>query len=80
MLIVGYCFGIRSERRLCEEVHLNLSQLALRFPPHGRAAAARLREEISAASASQEKGLPSGALCASPQPPLERGLELNWQR
>src|SRR5207244_4200937 len=22
MLIVGYCFGIRSERRLCEEVHL----------------------------------------------------------
>lgn len=21
MLIVGYCFGIRSERRLCEEVH-----------------------------------------------------------
>src|SRR3954453_8853444 len=25
MLIVGYCFGIRSERRLCEEVHLNLS-------------------------------------------------------
>ena len=25
MLIVGYCFGIRSERRLCEEVHLNLT-------------------------------------------------------
>jgi transposase len=24
MLIVGYCMGIRSERRLCEEVHLNL--------------------------------------------------------
>src|SRR6266568_2915167 len=24
MLIVGYCFSIRSERRLCEEVHLNL--------------------------------------------------------
>ena len=24
MLIVGYSFGIRSERRLCEEVHLNL--------------------------------------------------------
>jgi transposase len=22
MLIIGYCFGIRSERRLCEEVHL----------------------------------------------------------
>lgn len=25
MLLVGYLFGIRSERRLCEEVHLNLT-------------------------------------------------------
>jgi transposase len=25
MLIIGYCCGIRSERRLCEEVHLNLA-------------------------------------------------------
>ena len=25
MLIVGYSFGIRSERRLCEEVHRNLA-------------------------------------------------------
>jgi hypothetical protein len=25
ILIVVYCFGIRSERRLCEEVHLNLA-------------------------------------------------------
>ena len=25
ILIVGYCSGIRSERRLCEEVHLNLA-------------------------------------------------------
>src|SRR6202158_3863573 len=25
MLMVGYCLGIRSERRLCEEVHLNLA-------------------------------------------------------
>lgn len=25
MLIVSYCFGTRSERRLCEEVHLNLA-------------------------------------------------------
>ena len=25
MLIVGYALGIRSERRLCEEVHLNLA-------------------------------------------------------
>lgn len=25
MLIVGYCYGLRSERRLCEEAHLNLA-------------------------------------------------------
>jgi Transposase domain (DUF772) len=25
MLLIGYCFGIRSERRLCEEVHLTLA-------------------------------------------------------
>jgi transposase len=25
MLLVGYCLGIRSERRLCEVVHLNLA-------------------------------------------------------
>ncbi len=36
MLIVGYCMGIRSERRLCEEVHLKrilkLDRLRLRGP------------------------------------------------
>ena len=25
MLVIGYSYGIRSERRLCEEVHLNLA-------------------------------------------------------
>ncbi len=25
MLLVGHCFGVRSERRLCDEVHLNLA-------------------------------------------------------
>ena len=25
MLLVGYCYGIRSERRWCEGVHLNLA-------------------------------------------------------
>ena len=25
MLLIGYCCGIRSERRLCQEVHLNLA-------------------------------------------------------
>jgi transposase len=27
MLLVGYCFGIRSERRLCDEVHCSPSAL-----------------------------------------------------
>ena len=30
MLLIGYCFGIRSERRLCEEVQLNLAYQARR--------------------------------------------------
>lgn len=41
MLVLGYCFGIRSERRLCEEVHLNLAyrwfcrlDLEQRVPDH----------------------------------------------
>jgi len=41
MLLVGYCFDIRSERRLCEEVHLNLAyrrfcrlDLTDRIPDH----------------------------------------------
>jgi transposase len=41
MLLVGYCFGIRSERRLCAEVHLNLAyrwfcrlDLSDRVPDH----------------------------------------------
>ena len=25
MLIVGYCYGVRSERRLCEELELHLA-------------------------------------------------------
>jgi len=34
MLLVGYCMGIRSERRLCAEVHLNLALLC-RVPRTG---------------------------------------------
>lgn len=41
MLVIGYCFGIRSERRLCDEVHLNLAyrwfcrlDLQQRVPDH----------------------------------------------
>ena len=39
MLIVGYCYGIRFERKLCEEVELHLAYrwfccLALDKVPH----------------------------------------------
>jgi hypothetical protein len=30
MLLIGYFMGIRSERRLCEEVHLNLAESRIR--------------------------------------------------
>ena len=40
MLVVGYCYGIRSERRLCEELHLNLAGLL-----HGPAVAAPMQHQ-----------------------------------
>jgi transposase len=36
MLIVGYSFGIRSERRLCDEVHLNLAYRWFLYPSTAR--------------------------------------------
>ena len=51
MLIIGYCFGIRSEWRLCEEVHLNLAYRWF----------CRLGHKPSTASASF--GNKSGGLC-----------------
>jgi transposase len=54
MLLVGYCFGIRSERRLCEEVHLNLD-IRLVFPSGNE----KTRPE--AASAQLSIGVKSGS-------------------
>jgi Transposase domain (DUF772) len=42
MLIVGYCFSIRSERRLCEEVHLNLAYVVFGWPGGKRSEGFRL--------------------------------------
>ena len=64
MLIVGYSFGIRSERRLCDEVHLNLAYRwtsvdwgsTARFPiirPSPRTATGGFAEAISCASSSR---------------------------
>ena len=46
MLLVGYCFGIRSERRLCEEVHLNLAYRWFCRPPSSTKSA-RSRRKIA---------------------------------
>ena len=35
MLLVGYCYSIRSERRLCQEVELNLAYHSKAKPPKG---------------------------------------------
>ena len=35
MLLVGYCFGIRSERWLCKDVHLNLADSVEKQPVAG---------------------------------------------
>ena len=47
-LIVGYCFGIRCERQLCDDVHLNLAyrwfcQLGIKYgvPNHSTFSKAR---------------------------------------
>jgi transposase len=63
MLIVGYCLGIRSERRLCEEVHLNLADrwfchLGLRarcriIPPSRATATAASAKATSCATCSK---------------------------
>ncbi len=57
MLLVGYCFGIRSERRLCEEVHLNLAyrwfcrlDLNDRVPDHSTFSKNRPSRQIAAQS------------------------------
>jgi transposase len=39
MLLVGYLSGIRSERRLCEEVHLNLAYRVVLSSRSGRSGA-----------------------------------------
>jgi len=50
MLIVGYCMGIRSERRLCEEVHLKRILKLDRLRPRGPNGA---KDEFYLAAAAQ---------------------------
>ncbi len=46
MTVRRYCFGIRSERRLCEEVHLNLCVIDGRSTTIQACDIRRLRNEI----------------------------------
>jgi transposase len=75
MLLVGYCYGIRSERRLCEEVHLNLAyrwfcQLGLdgEVPDHSTVSAIAICCESCSRpwfGAAWQRGLSTGPLLRS---------------
>src|ERR1700730_5847045 len=62
MLVVDYCFGIRSERRLCEEVHLNLAyRWFCRLGDRGRGARTLHVLEEPARPLSRERCVPACA-------------------
>jgi len=73
MLLVGYCSGIRSERRLCEEVHLNLAyrwfcrlDLSDRIPDHSTFSKNRPSRQIATQSpAGQRMGAFVKAICCA---------------
>jgi len=68
MLIVGYCFGIRSERRLCEEVHLNLAyRWFCRLGLEGDEGARDMARDIAATDATSPRdGSGRRSRCCSP--------------
>ena len=90
MLLVGYCSGIRSERRLCEEVHLNLAyrwfcRLDLSDPVPNHSTFSKNRHALTGRRL--RRNLPRGALSgkqtiASPvredRCPLHRGWSGEW--
>jgi len=47
MLIVGYCYGIRFERRLCEEVEPHLAYRLVLPEPWWRQAASRVSNVVT---------------------------------
>src|SRR5262245_5289672 len=64
MLLIGYCFGIRSERRLCDEVHsiwptggsagsvwMGRCQITRRSPRTGTAASGRATSSVACSRA-----------------------------
>ncbi len=70
MLIVGYCFGIRSERRLCEEVHLNLAYCVREGLVGGEGFA--IDASLVKADANRQRGVPGGEANWSDRPSISR--------
>jgi Transposase domain (DUF772) len=79
MLRVGYCYGIRSERRLCEEVYINLvyrwfCRLRLEMGSFGQSRSAALTPLAPAAlGAAEAASSTTGALVVS-QPSVSAKL------
>ena len=73
MLLIGYCFGIRAERRLCDEVHLNLAyrwfcrlDLTDHIPDHSSFSKNRPSRQIAAQSpAGQGMAASAKAICCA---------------
>ena len=78
MLIVGYCFGIRSERRLCEEVHLNIGyRWFCRLDLEGGARPLHLLEEPAWPLPRQRS---PARVVRDDGAPLHRGRPGRWRR
>jgi transposase len=80
MLVVGYCFGIRSERRLCEEVHLNLAyrwfcRLGLErdVPDHSTFS----KNRVSVSGVATFKDCPQGFVRSAAKPKSAGGIQFD---
>ncbi len=82
MLLVGYCFAIRSERRLCEEVHLYLAYrwfCRLDLTDHSTFSKNRSSRQIAAQSpAGQCMAVSARAICCATC--SRRPLRVAWRK
>ena len=76
MLLIGYCFGIRSERRLCDEVHLNGLPMVLPARSGGGGAGSFDILQEQAWPLPAERSLPSRV--RERVAPLHRGATGRW--
>ncbi len=82
MLLVGYCFAIRSERRLCQEVHLYLAYrwfCRLDLTDHSTFSKNRSSRQIAAQSpAGQCMAVSARAICCATC--SRRPLRVAWRK